>query len=134
MSTEVPLWWEDGALCLIDQTALPHELRSHRCTTWEDVAEAVRSLRVRGAPAIGLAAVYGLALAAAGLDGARGGPASRSEQLARLRVAAAGLRATRPTAVNLAWALDRLLAVAEATPETERLPERLLAEAHALAR
>ena len=132
MSTEVPLWWEDGALCLIDQTALPHELRSHRCTTWEDVAEAVRSLRVRGAPAIGLAAAYGLALAAAGLEGA--GAGSRGEQLARLRVAAAGLRATRPTAVNLAWALDRLLAIAEATPETDRLPDRLLSEAHALAR
>jgi len=128
MSTEVPLWWEDGALCLIDQTALPHELRSRRCTTWEDVAEAIRALQVRGAPAIGLAAAYGLALAAAALSG------SRSERLARLRVAASGLRSTRPTAINLAWALDRLLAAAEATPEPERLAERLLAEADALAR
>jgi len=127
MSIEVPLWWEDGALCLIDQTALPHELLSRRCTTWEEVAEAIRTLRVRGAPAIGLAAAYGLALAAGGATG------SRTERLARLRMAASGLRATRPTAVNLAWALDRILAVAEATPEAERLSGRLLDEAHAMA-
>ena len=128
MSTEVPLWWEDGALCLIDQTALPHEVRPRRCTTWEEVAEAIRALRVRGAPAIGLAAAYGLALAARGAGGSRG------ERLARLRVAASGLRATRPTAVNLGWALDRLLAVADATPDAEDLAARLLAEAHVLAR
>jgi methylthioribose-1-phosphate isomerase len=128
MSTEVPLWWEDGALSLIDQTALPHEVRSRRCTTWEEVAEAIRALRVRGAPAIGLAAAYGLVLAAGDGSGSRG------ERLARLRVAAAGLRATRPTAVNLAWAIDRLLAVADAARETAELPARLLAEAHALAR
>jgi methylthioribose-1-phosphate isomerase len=129
MSTEAPLWWEDGAVSLIDQTALPREVRIRRCTTWEDVAEAIRTLRVRGAPALGVAAAYGLALAAAQDAGG-----SRSERLARLRVAAAGLRATRPTAVNLAWALDRLLAAADATSDPERLPERLLAEAHAVAR
>src|SRR5579884_1657373 len=98
MSTDAPLWWEDGALLLIDQTALPHEVRTLSCTSWEQVAEAIRTLRVRGAPAIGLAAAYGLALAA------RAG--------ASLEEAAAGLRATRPTAVNLAWALDRLLGAA----------------------
>jgi methylthioribose-1-phosphate isomerase len=128
MSTEAPLWWEDGALCLIDQTALPHDLRSRRCTTWEEVAEAIRALRVRGAPAIGLAAAYGLALAGRDATG------SRAEQLARLRLAASGLRAARPTAVNLAWALERMLAAAEATPEVERLPGRLLEEAQAMAR
>jgi methylthioribose-1-phosphate isomerase len=129
MSTEAPLWWEDAGLSLIDQTALPHEVKTRRCTTWEDVAEAIRALRVRGAPALGLAAAYGLALAAAG-ERAGG---SRNERLARLRVAAAGLRASRPTAVNLGWALDRLLAVAEATPVADRLGDRLLAEAHAMA-
>ncbi|HEV2284107.1 MAG TPA: S-methyl-5-thioribose-1-phosphate isomerase [bacterium] len=128
MSTEAPLWWEDGALCLIDQTALPHDFRSRRCTTWEEVAEAIRALRVRGAPAIGLAAAYGLALAGRAATG------SRAEQLARLRLAASGLRAARPTAVNLAWALERMLAAAEATPEAERLPGRLLEEAQAMAR
>jgi methylthioribose-1-phosphate isomerase len=136
MSAEVPLWWEDGALCLIDQTALPHEFLIRRCTTWEDVAEAIRSLRVRGAPALGLAAAYGLVLAARpsqGLPG--GGDAARGPgRLTHLRAAAAGLRATRPTAVNIGWALDRLLARAEAVPEGEPLHERLLAEAEAMAR
>ncbi len=127
MSTEVPLWWHDGALCLIDQTALPHDLRTRRCTTWEEVAEAIRTLRVRGAPAIGLAAAYGLALAAQHAAG------SREQRLRQLRAAAERLRATRPTAVNLAWALDRLLALAEATSEAGRLPVRLLEEAHAMA-
>ena len=65
MTIEAPLWWEDGALCLLDQTRLPHEVRTVRCTSWEEVAEAIRGLRVRGAPAIGLAAAYGLVLAAA---------------------------------------------------------------------
>jgi len=128
MRTDAPLWWKDGAVHLLDQTALPHEVRSLRCATWDDVAEAIRALRVRGAPAIGLAAAYGLALAA------QSGRGSRTERLAQLRAAAAGLRATRPTAVNLAWALDRLLAVAEATPDGEALAGRLLAEADALAR
>ena len=127
MSAEVPLWWHDGALCLIDQTALPHDLRTRRCTSWEEVAEAIRTLRVRGAPAIGLAAAYGLALAASQAAG------PREQRLRQLRGAAEGLRATRPTAVNLAWALDRLLALAEATPAVERLPARLLEEAHAMA-
>ncbi len=120
MSTDAPLWWEDGALLLIDQTALPHEVRTLSCTSWEQVAEAIRTLRVRGAPAIGLAAAYGLALAA------RAG--------ASLEEAAAGLRATRPTAVNLAWALDRLLGVARATPEPADRAARLLDAARELAR
>ncbi|HET7265451.1 MAG TPA: S-methyl-5-thioribose-1-phosphate isomerase [bacterium] len=127
MSTEVPLWWDDGALCLIDQTALPNDLRTRRCTGWEEVAEAIRTLQVRGAPALGVAAAYGLALAARATSG------PRDNRLRQLRAAAAGLRATRPTAVNLSWGLDRLLAVAAATPEAERIPGRLLEEAHAVA-
>jgi methylthioribose-1-phosphate isomerase len=129
MSEDSPLWWEDGALSLIDQTVLPHHVTVRRCTTWEDVAEAIRALRVRGAPAIGLAAAYGLALAARSQPGQ-----SRPERLRQLRSVAAGLRATRPTAVNLAWALDRLLDTAEATPDPEALAERLLEAAHTLAR
>jgi methylthioribose-1-phosphate isomerase len=91
------LRFEDGALLLLDQTALPGEERWLRLTTAAEVAEAIRRLAVRGAPAIGLAAAYGLALEVAG----------GSE---RVEAAAALLRATRPTAVNLAWAIDRSLA------------------------
>jgi methylthioribose-1-phosphate isomerase len=129
VSADTPLWWEAGALVLIDQTALPHEVRTLRCTSWEQVAEAIRRLRVRGAPAIGLAAAYGLALAAQAQRGAR-----RDALFQELRRAADGLRATRPTAVNLAWALERLLRVADATEEPEALPERLLGAAQAMAR
>jgi methylthioribose-1-phosphate isomerase len=85
------------------------------------VAEAIRGLRVRGAPAIGVAAAYGLVLAAA-TDGGT------------LRKAAAGLRAARPTAVNLAWAIDQMLRVAEGSDDPAALPRRLLEAADALAR
>ncbi len=130
MSVDAPLWWEDGALCLLDQTCLPHEVRTVRCTTWEEVAEAIRALRVRGAPAIGLAAAYGLVLAA-GTDARR--PSDRPQDT--LRRAATGLRAARPTAVNLAWAIDRMLRIAEeGSPDPADRARRLLEAADALAR
>jgi methylthioribose-1-phosphate isomerase len=90
-----PLRWDDGALLVLDQRALPGEERWIRCETAEQVAGCIRALAVRGAPAIGIAAAYAMALAAA-----------RGEDL---RAAAAMLRTTRPTAVNLGWALDRAL-------------------------
>jgi methylthioribose-1-phosphate isomerase len=121
------LWWDDGAhvLLMIDQTRLPGEVSVLTCGTSEGVAEAIRRLQVRGAPAIGVAAAYGLAL------GAREAVAA-DDPHSRLNEIAAQVRATRPTAVNLGWALDRLLNVANTTPEAD-LPERLLAEAHAVA-
>jgi methylthioribose-1-phosphate isomerase len=121
------LWWDDGAgvLGMIDQTLLPGEVAVLACATSVEVGEAIRRLQVRGAPAIGVAAAYGLAL------GAREAIAADDPQ-ARLKEIAATLRATRPTAVNLGWALDRLLGVASETSVTD-LPERLLAEAHAVA-
>jgi methylthioribose-1-phosphate isomerase len=132
MSEDAPLWWEDGALVLIDQTALPHQVRTRRCTTWEEVGDAILNLQVRGAPAIGLAAAYGLVLAAmAGSPEAPG--TGRNTLLVRVRQAAAALRAIRPTAVNLAWALDRVLGVAEASPGDEDLPARLLCAAAEMA-
>ncbi len=82
-------------LTLLDQTRLPRETVYIECHTVEDVARAIRSMQVRGAPAIGVAAAYGLALAA------RDGDLERGAEL---------LRATRPTAVNLHWAIDRVLA------------------------
>jgi methylthioribose-1-phosphate isomerase len=121
------LWWDDGAhvLRMIDQTLLPGEVSVLTCATSEEVAEAIRRLQVRGAPAIGVAAAYGLAL------GAREAVAA-DDPLPQLRRIAAALRATRPTAVNLGWALDRLLAVAIETPVNELLT-RLLTEAQAIA-
>ncbi len=135
MSGDAPIWWDEGALVLIDQTALPHKVRTRRCTSWEEVADAIRTLQVRGAPAIGLAAAYGLVLAAGhGLAAGGHTGARRAERLGYLRQAAAGLRATRPTAVNLAWALNEMLKVAEATPDPDALAERLLCAADQMAR
>lgn len=94
-----PIAWRDGALHLLDQTRLPAEERWLRCTTVAEVADAIRRLAVRGAPAIGIAAAYGLVTA---LDEAGDG-----DPLAVVERAAATLGATRPTAVNLRWALDR---------------------------
>jgi methylthioribose-1-phosphate isomerase len=89
-----PLRFEDGVLLVLDQRLLPAEERWLRCERPEQVADCISTLAVRGAPAIGIAAAYGLALAA---------PAERP-------AAAELLRATRPTAVNLAWAIDQALA------------------------
>ena len=94
MSVE-PLRWEDGALLVLDQRGLPGEERWIRCESVDQVADCIRTLAVRGAPAIGIAAAYAMALAAA-----------RGEDLP---AAAGTLRATRPTAVNLGWALERAL-------------------------
>ena len=91
--TVTPLRFDDDALLILDQRALPGEERWLRCTTVEEVAEAIETLAVRGAPAIGVAAAYGAVL------GARAGAYEEAlDRLAR----------TRPTAVNLAWALDRM--------------------------
>jgi len=128
MSADLSLWWDDGALVLLDQTALPHESRLRRCERWEDVADAIRTLVVRGAPAIGLAAAYGLVLAARSASALPAADRRRA-----VHAAASGLRSTRPTAVNLGWALDRLRALVDAPGSTD-LAAELLRAADALAR
>lgn len=100
-----PIQWVDRTLILIDQRMLPHELAHAVCTTPQEVADAIRSMLVRGAPAIGVCAAYGVAMAAT-QDATRGA----------IRKAAELLRATRPTAKNLMWALDRMLAKLDAIP------------------
>jgi methylthioribose-1-phosphate isomerase len=128
--TITPVRWEDGRLVLIDQTRLPTEEVERACGSWPEVAEAIRSLVVRGAPAIGVAAAFGVVLAA------RASRATdRSALLADLEEAIKGLAATRPTAVNLFWALDRMRRTAAAAgPELSvgALRDRLLVEAQAI--
>lgn len=93
---------DDGALLLLDQTLLPGEIKHLRCTDVETVWEAIKTLRVRGAPAIGVAAAYGLYL------GVRGAAGSDVEQFKReLARVAQYLCDARPTAINLAWAVRR---------------------------
>jgi methylthioribose-1-phosphate isomerase len=124
-----PIRWERHRLLLLDQTLLPVEERTREYTRWRDVAEAIRTLIVRGAPAIGCAAAFGVVLAAR-QSGARDGLGL----IADIEEAIKGLAATRPTAVNLFWALDRMRAVAEANRAlpVPVLRERLLAEAQAI--
>jgi methylthioribose-1-phosphate isomerase len=121
------VWFNGAVVCLVDQTQLPHHVGVLTCATPEAVAEAIRTMRVRGAPAIGVAAAYGMALAA--------GQAPAHHSLAAVEDAAEVLVAARPTAVNLKWAVDRMLAVARGAgaSSAEGLGARLLAEAEAIA-
>ena len=124
-----PVRWEGGRLVLLDQTCLPGEETERTYARWEDVAEAIRTLVVRGAPAIGVAAAFGLVLAA------RASRATTVDALlADLEAASKGLAATRPTAVNLFWALDRMQRTARAArgPSLDALRRRLEAEAEAI--
>ncbi len=95
--------WENGVLHLLDQREIPEREVWLELRTWQEVRDAIRDMAVRGAPAIGAAAAYGMVLAA--LSGS-----DRTE-------ARAGLAASRPTAVNLFWALDRMDEVDPWTPE-----------------
>jgi len=102
----VPIeWLANGKVRFLDQTRLPQEESWVETADYERIADAIRRLEVRGAPLIGIAAAYGLALAARASD-AVDGDGLRVD----VRKAAEVLRSTRPTAVNLAWALDRMLA------------------------
>ena len=124
-----PVRWDGERLVLIDQTRLPVEEIERPYRAWPEVAEAIRELVVRGAPAIGVTAAFGVVLAA------RQSPATTFEGLlADLEEAIKGLAATRPTAMNLFWALDRMRRVAVAHRELS-LPElraRLVEEAQAV--
>ena len=132
----VPVRWSDDgrAIQLLDQTLLPGEERYLRLETVEAVAEAISSLRIRGAPAIGIAAALGLAMGTRRrFEG--GGGTGGGDLESGFRKDMDLLRATRPTAVNLPWALDRLSRVfAETSPEgAERQAQALAQEADAIA-
>jgi len=115
---------KDGVY-LIDQTLLPTRLKFIRCRTVEDVARAIEQMKVRGAPAIGVAGAMGIALAAIRSRGR-----SRTEILADLEKAAERLRRTRPTAVSLFSAVERVLT---ACREAENVREAAVREANRIA-
>ncbi len=107
-----PLMWRDRALFLIDQLSLPGKEEWRRYQSADEVHEAIRTMVVRGAPAIGCAAAYGVALAA--LRVAEEQPdAGAADVLARLEQAIEHLATSRPTAVNLFWALERMRTAAK---------------------
>jgi methylthioribose-1-phosphate isomerase len=127
------LGWEGevpGRLTILDQTLLPEEEREIALESPQEVIAAIRRLSVRGAPAIGIAAAFGLVLAAQQVAP----DTPREEFLDRLATARDDIAAARPTAVNLTWALDRMWSAAEADPGPDAavLTGRLLAEARAI--
>ena len=125
MSVQAIAWSPSGAVRIVDQRALPEARIERDLESGEAVADAIRTLQVRGAPLIGIAAAMGLV---AGTRELRTAP--REAFLARLHALAALLGAARPTAVNLRWALERMVHAATATPGGgAAVWERLQAEA-----
>ena len=123
------LKWQDDALILLDQTRLPEELVYETCRDVETVAQAIEVLMVRGAPAIGLAAAYGVVVGAlAAID------CEPAEFRRRVAETIDRLARTRPTAVNLFWALDqmRTLLAASQNSDNQTAYDALLAKAHHL--
>ena len=115
-----PLRFENDSLRLIDQTKLPGELVDFVCVNVDQVHDAISRLVVRGAPAIGIAAAYGVCLA-----GDRTGDVKPSDYLTAIE----HLATSRPTAVNLFWALDRMKLVVGKNPDDLALRDLLIAEA-----
>ena len=123
--TEIrPINWTGSRLELLDQTRLPHEQAVVGITDYRAAAAAITEMRVRGAPAIGVAAAYAMVLAAAELQSRE-----RDHFIGALRQAGAHIAAARPTAVNLGWAVRRMLRVADAEPDPGSIYPRLEAEA-----
>lgn len=124
-----PVYFKDGRLYLIEQRLLPGEERHVAYDDAPAVAQAIKDMVVRGAPAIGIAAAFGMALAA---RQARAQGRSGAQRKAALDAAAATLKAARPTAVNLAWAVDRMERALAPHIEEDDLADAALAEAQAI--
>jgi len=122
--------WDDGVVRMIDQRKLPHDCVVVEFTDYGEVAKAIKEMYIRGAPAIGAAAAYGLALAAVHSEAQ-----TLSELQAEVREAAEVLRATRPTASNLFWALRRMMTKLDdqSVQSVDELREALVAEAEQIA-
>jgi methylthioribose-1-phosphate isomerase len=116
--------WLGDRVRVIDQTRLPHEEVFLDLDNYRQVADAINELRIRGAPDIGVAAAYGFALGAQKIE-----PDSKDEFLAQLRPVNETLSSSRPTAVNLFWALERMNRVAQSSEDVSKIKKDLLAEA-----
>jgi methylthioribose-1-phosphate isomerase len=117
-----PIVWQDDRVLLIDQTRLPNEYTLVEICDCEAMGNAIKTMIVRGAPAIGVSAAYGMYLGARDIT-----TRDRAQFLTELEKIGDYLRSTRPTAVNLFWAIDRVLKTAKETNATvEELPKLLL--------
>ncbi len=124
-----PLEWRENRLVLLDQRFLPCETKRVECKSAEDVCRAMRSMVVRGAPAIGIAAAYGVVLAAKASKAS-----DRSGLIRDVHDAADTIGSARPTAVNLFWSLERMKGVLRRNDSDDilLLKEMLLEEAHSI--
>ena len=126
--TIYPVIWQDDKVILIDQTRLPREYSIVEISRCEDMAQAIKTMIVRGAPAIGVAAAYGMYLGAREIT-----ERDRSLFLEELERVAQMLKETRPTAVNLFWAISRMLRTAyESIDTVEEIKETLLETAQTI--
>jgi methylthioribose-1-phosphate isomerase len=121
--------WNDGVVTIIDQTKLPNEVVWEELKNSSDVASAIKEMKVRGAPLIGVSAAYGLALTAF-----HSKTQSKEDLMNELEASAEALRKTRPTAVNLFWAIDRIMKRARETSGSKQaLVEAVIDEARGMA-
>jgi methylthioribose-1-phosphate isomerase len=120
--------WKDNSVVMIDQTKLPNELVYVIFTDYKQVADAIRDLVVRGAPAIGVSGAFGLALAAL-----QSKAQNKEDLLCDLEEARRILHETRPTAINLAWGLERIMRIAKLKENIEEIKESVINEAKRMA-
>ena len=120
--------WKNNEVIMIDQTKLPNELVFVKFTDYNDVAEAIRTLVVRGAPAIGVSGAFGMALA-----GLQSKAETKEELLSDLKKAQKILFMTRPTAVNLVWGLEQIMKVAKENDSVDEIKESIIDKAKQMA-
>lgn len=121
--------WKNDSVVMIDQTRLPNKLVYIRCRDYKEVANAIKNLVVRGAPAIGVTAAFGLALAAI-----QSNSKTLSELMADLDIAFKVLQSTRPTAINLFWALRRVMEKTRGKKSVDEVKNAILDEALKMAK
>ena len=120
--------WKNNKVIMIDQTKLPTELVFVEYDDFNQVADAIRTLIVRGAPAIGVSGAFGLALAVL-----QSKATTKDELISDLEKAREILFATRPTAVNLGWGLEKIMNVAKSKENIEEIKESVISEAKKMA-
>ena len=120
--------WKNNSVIMIDQTKLPNVLEYVTFTDFNQVADAIRTLVVRGAPAIGVSGAFGLALAAL-----QSKSTDKNELISDLENAKKILFETRPTAVNLAWGLEKIMEVAKASSTVDEIRKNVVENAKKMA-
>ena len=121
--------WKDNKVLMIDQRELPAKYEMLTCSTYHEVIDAIKNMAIRGAPAIGVAAAYGMALAAYSIN-----TNNKSDFLNRLNEARIALSSSRPTAINLFWALEEIWkGVVSSDEPVDELRKKILLKAESLA-